>query len=154
MELGGIVAFLRSNRGPWTRRVWTPFFQLCAVGLLARFSYQMARSPVLPRFAQDLGAAPQLIGLILGASTITGILIKLPAGAVSDVIGRKRMLLLGMLFFAIPPFLYPFVQGPIGLLFLRLLHGFATAIFSPVSSAVVADMFHENRGERLGRSVR
>ncbi len=132
------------------RRIWTPFIQLCAVGLLARFSYQMARSPVLPRFAQDLGATPQLIGFILGASTITGIFIKLPAGALSDVLGRKRMLLLGILFFAVPPFLYPLVQEPIGLLFLRFLHGFATAIFSPVTSAAVADLFQEDRGERLG----
>lgn len=59
----------------------TPFLTLILAGLLARCSYQMARSPVLPRFAQDLGAAPELIGLIVAASTISGVLIKLPAGA-------------------------------------------------------------------------
>src|SRR5574337_1611839 len=102
-------------------RMWTPFVQLCAVSLLARLSYQMARSPVLPRFAQDLGAAPELIGLIVAASTITGIFIKLPAGALSDVFGRKRMMLLGCLFFAAPPFFYPFVRLPSTLLTLRFL---------------------------------
>ncbi|MBI3990244.1 MAG: MFS transporter [candidate division NC10 bacterium] len=131
-------------------RIWTPFFQLCAVGLLARLGYQMARSPVLPRFAQDLGAAPELLGLIVAASTITGVFIKLPAGALSDVLGRKRMLLLGTLFFAGPPFLYPFVHSPGALLALRFLHGFATAIFSPVASAYVADLAQKGRGEKLG----
>ncbi len=68
----------------------SPFLTLIIAGLLSRFSYQMARSPVLPRFAQDLGSSPELIGLIVAASTITGIFIKLPAGALSDILGRKR----------------------------------------------------------------
>ena len=131
-------------------KVWTPFAQLCAINLLARLGYQMARSPVLPRFAQDLGAAPELLGLIVAASTITGVFIKLPAGALSDVLGRRRMLLLGALFFAGPPFLYPFVHRPATLLLLRFLHGFATAIFSPVASAYVAHLAQRGRGERLG----
>ncbi len=78
----------------------TPFITLALAGFLARFGYQMDRSPVRPRFAQDLGAAPELIGLIVAASTITGVVIKLPAGALSDIFGRKRMMLLGCLFFA------------------------------------------------------
>ena len=128
----------------------TPFLTLVIASLLSRLSYQMARSPVLPRFAQDLGSSPELIGLIVAASTITGIFIKLPAGALSDILGRRRMMLLGTVFFALPPFLYPLVFEPLTLLALRFLHGFATAIFSPVASAYVADLFQEGRGEKLG----
>src|SRR5437899_4691852 len=128
----------------------TPFVTLVLASFLARFGYQMARSPVLPRFAQDLGASPELLGLIFAASTITGVVIKLPAGALSDVLGRKRMMLLGCLFFAAPPFLYPFVRSPGALLALRFLHGFATAIFSPVASAFVANLFARGRGQKLG----
>jgi MFS transporter, DHA1 family, multidrug resistance protein len=128
----------------------TPFIVLVLASLLSRFSYQMARSPVLPRFAQDLGSSPELIGLIVAASTITGIFIKLPAGALSDVLGRRRMMLLGSLFFALPPFFYPFITDAPGLLVLRFVHGFATAIFSPVASAYVADLFQKGRGEKLG----
>ena len=128
----------------------SPFLALVLAGFLARVGYQMARSPVLPRFAQDLGATPELIGVIVAASTVTGVVIKLPAGALSDVLGRKRMMLLGCAFFAAPPFLYPFVQSPGALLALRFLHGFATAIFSPVASAFVADLSQRGRGERLG----
>lgn len=128
----------------------TPFLTLVLAGMVARLGYQMARSPVLPRFAQDLGAAPELIGLIVAASTITGVAIKLPAGAISDLLGRKRMMLLGCVFFAGPPFLYPLVHSLGALLALRFLHGFATAIFSPVASAFVADLSRRARGERLG----
>ena len=128
----------------------TPLITLVLASFLARFGYQMARSPALPRFAQDLGAAPEMLGLIVAASTITGVVIKLPAGALSDVLGRKRMMLLGCLFFAAPPFLYPFVYSASALLALRFLHGFATAIFGPVASAYVADLSEQGRGEKLG----
>ena len=101
----------------------TPFLIVLIASLLARFSYQMARSPVLPRFAQDLGSSPELIGLIVAASTVTGILVKLSAGALSDILGRRRMMLLGTLFFAGPPFLYPLVTEPFALLLIRFLHG-------------------------------
>jgi DHA1 family multidrug resistance protein-like MFS transporter len=105
---------------------------------------------VLPIFATDLGATPELLGVIVAASTITGVFFKLPSGALSDVLGRKRMMVLGALFFAVPPFLYPFVHDPWSLLALRFVHGFATAIFSPVASAYVASLAETGRGARLG----
>ncbi|OAF07736.1 hypothetical protein AYJ54_16650 [Bradyrhizobium centrolobii] len=126
------------------------FVAVVVASLLARTSYQMARSPVLPTFAANLGASPEFIGVIVAASTITGIFFKLPSGALSDVLGRKRMMVIGALFFAAPPFLYPSVQEPWSLLALRFVHGFATAIFSPVASAYVASLTESGRGARLG----
>src|SRR5438552_3446861 len=126
------------------------FVAILFASLLSRLGYQMARSPVLPSFAADLGALPELIGIIVAASTITGVFVKLPAGALSDVLGKKRMMVLGALFFALPPFLYPFVHDAWSLLALRFVHGFATAIFSPVASAYVARLAERGRGARLG----
>jgi MFS family permease len=126
------------------------FVAVVFASLLSRLGYQMARSPVLPRFAEDLGATPELLGVIVAASTITGVFFKLPAGALSDMLGRKRMMVLGALFFAFPPFFYPFVDDPWSLLWLRFVHGFATAIFAPVASAYVAGIATEGRGARLG----
>ncbi len=126
------------------------FVAIVLASLLSRLGYQMARSPVLPAFAADLGALPELIGVIVAASTLTGVFFKLPSGALSDVVGRKRMMILGALFFAAPPFLYLFVDDPWSLLVLRFVHGFATAIFSPVASAYVASLSETGRGARLG----
>jgi len=126
------------------------FLAIVLASLTARLGYQMARSPVLPQFAADLGAAPELLGLIVGASTVTGVFLKLPAGALSDVLGRRRMLIAGALFFALPPFFYPLIAEPYGLLALRFVHGTATAVFSPVAAAYVADLARAERGARLG----
>jgi DHA1 family multidrug resistance protein-like MFS transporter len=119
--------------------------QLCAAGFLAYCSYAMCRSPLLPLFARDLGADARLVGLVVGASTLTGVVLKLPAGAWSDVLGRRALLVAGALVFAITPFTYVPVSGLGLLIALRVLHGSATAIFGPVASASLSDIAPANR---------
>lgn len=122
---------------------------LCTVGFLARFSYALARNPVLPLFALFLGAGPEAIGLAVGVSTVTGIFFKLPAGALSDVIGRRRTMLAGLVVFGVMPFAYLFITSYPALIAVRFLHGLATAIYGPVAMAVVADVAGARKGEML-----
>jgi MFS family permease len=129
--------------------ILSPFNALCSVGFFARLSYALARSPVLPLFALYLGAGPEAIGFAVGISTVTGIFFKLPAGALSDVIGRKRTMMVGLLFFAFMPFTYLLVKDYNLLIIIRFLHGLATAIYGPVSMAVVADIAGAKKGEML-----
>lgn len=127
----------------------SPFTALCSVGFFARLSYALARSPVLPLFALYLGAGPEAIGFAVGISTVTGIFFKLPSGALSDIIGRKRTMLIGLLFFAFMPFAYLLVKNYNLLIIIRFVHGLATAIYGPVSMAVVADIAGRKKGEML-----
>ena len=62
-------------------KILSPFIALYTVGFFARFSYALARSPVLPLFALYLGAGPEAIGFAVGISTVTGIFFKLPSVA-------------------------------------------------------------------------
>lgn len=127
-----------------TRRAGSPagtaFGRLCAIGFLAYCSYAICRTPLLPLFARDLGATPPMVGFVVGASTLTGILVKLPAGAWSDVLGRRPLLLLGTIVFATMPFTYLGVTSLAALVAVRFVHGSATAIFGPVASAGVSDV--------------
>ncbi len=127
----------------------SPFAALCTVGFFARLSYALARSPVLPLFALYLGAGPEAIGFAVGISTVTGIFFKLPAGALSDIIGRKRTMLIGLVVFAVMPFTYLLVHDYRLLVIIRFIHGLATAIYGPVSMAVVADVAGAKKGEML-----
>jgi MFS transporter, DHA1 family, multidrug resistance protein len=130
-------------------RALSQFSALCSVGFFARLSYALARSPVLPLFALSLGAGPEAIGFAVGISTVTGIFFKLPAGALSDIIGRRRTMLIGLLFFAFTPFAYLGVHSYEPLVLIRFLHGMATAVYGPVSMAVVADVARAKKGELL-----
>ena len=114
--------------------------RMCAAGFVAYCSYSICRAPLLPLFARDLGAGPSLVGLVMGASTLTGVFLKLPAGALSDLFGRKRLLIAGAVVFATLPFTYLGASTLAWLAVLRFLHGSATAIFSPVASACLADI--------------
>ncbi len=119
--------------------------------MLTYFSYALSRSPIIPLYARSLGASPQLIGWVVAASTITGIAVKLPAGALSDYFGRRAMLLIGTCFFAFTPFFYLYASSVASLLILRIIHGNATAIFGPSASAVISDITERSRrGIRLG----
>jgi len=114
--------------------------RLCAAGFVAYCSYSICRTPLLPLFARELGAGPSLIGFVMGASTLTGVLVKLPAGALSDVFGRRRLLIAGALVFATLPFTYLGASTLAVLILLRFAHGSATAIFGPVASASLSDI--------------
>lgn len=130
-------------------KILSPFTSLCTVGFFARFSYALARSPVLPLFALYLGAGPEAIGFAVGISTVTGIFFKLPSGALSDIIGRKKTMLIGLFVFAFTPFAYIFIKDYSMLVLIRFIHGFATAIYGPVSMAVVIDIAGGKKGEML-----
>jgi MFS family permease len=47
-----------------------------------------------------------LLGIVASASTIPGILISLPAASLSDIFGRRKILLFSAFVFASAPFLY------------------------------------------------
>jgi len=128
----------------------SPFLLLCTTGLFAIFSSTMSKNPALPLFAKDLGATEANIGFIAAASTVVGIFTSVPAGALSDLYGRRRVILASAFVFASAPFLYLLVTDPWQLALVRVYHGFATAIFGPVAMALVADLFSKGRGESMG----
>jgi MFS family permease len=126
------------------------FLLICTVGIFCFISYNMVRMPVLALFAEHLGAGPERVGLIVSVSTLTGVLLKLPSGALSDIYGRRFLLRIGVVAFGLPPFLYLFITDLNSLTALRFVHGLATAIFAPSALATVAELYRERRGAALG----
>lgn len=111
----------------------------------------MCRAPVLPLFARQLGAGPELVGLVAGASTLTGVVLKLPAGAISDAIGRRLVLFGAASVFALMPVAYLATTTLAALIAVRVLHGSATALFGPTASATLSDLAPASeRGRWLG----
>ncbi len=126
------------------------FFVLIAlIGGLAIFSSTLSKTPVLPLFAASLDATPAEIGWIVMASTLPGILISYPAGALSDHLGKRRVLLASLVVFATAPFLYLVIETAWQLMAVRFYHGFATAIFGTVASAAIAERYRADRAARL-----
>jgi MFS family permease len=126
------------------------FVLLCSIGGLAIFSSTIAKNPVLPILAQQIGADSVTIGEIAAASTVTGILASFPAGFLSDRWGRKPLLLTAGAVFCSAPLAYLLISTSLELALVRVYHGLATAIFGPVAMAYVTDLAATRRGEQLG----
>ena len=126
------------------------FFVLIAtIGAAAIFSSTLSKTPVLPLFAAELGATPAEIGWIVIASTIPGILISFPAGAISDLLGNRRVIIASLVVFATAPFFYLTISDGWQLMAVRFYHGFATAIFNTVATAALAAQYPARRAAVL-----
>jgi len=73
----------------------------------------------------------------------------MPAGVLADVLGKTRTLFLGLACFAVIPFAYLAVSTYQALVVVRFFHGFATAIYGPVSMAVIVSVAGVRRAEML-----
>ena len=130
-------------------RYLSPFVLLCLMGGLAAFSATMVRNPALPLFIASLGVDEGTLGIIAAASSAVGVVAGLPAGMLSDVWGRRRVILVSLSIFAVTPFLYLLVTTPEQLVLVRICHGLGSAILGPAAFAAVADAYRAGRGERM-----
>jgi len=119
------------------------------MGAFAILSSTMSKNPVLNPFAEALGTPEAFMGFVAAASTLPGVLISFPAGSLSDVIERRRVLLASTVVFASAPFFYLFVTSWWQLMLVRFYHGFATAIFIPVARAALAEQYPDRKGEKI-----
>jgi len=128
------------------------FFIISFIGFFAIFSSTMSKSPILPLFAESLMASEfemQFIGYVIAASTIPGILVSVIAGRLSDMYGRKKLILISTTIFASAPFFYLFATNIWILMVIRFYHGFSTAIFVPVAIAAIAESYPEKKGKYI-----
>lgn len=95
--------------------------------------------PLLALYATDFsGATPSLIGLALGVYGLSQALLQIPLGWLSDKIGRKPVIIGGLLVFALGSVVAASADSIYGIVFGRALQG-AGAIASTVM-ALVADL--------------
>lgn len=121
---------------------------------LANFLYYGAfylYIPVLPQYVEMLGGTPADIGLVGGAFGLSSFIIRPYLGKLANEWGRKRMMLLGAISFALLFLLFGRVTGVVPLVVLRLAHGVCLAMYLAASAAYIADYAPvDRRGEVLG----
>ena len=128
------------------------FFIISFIGFFALFSSTMSKSPILPLFALSLITSDfemQFFGYVIAASTVPGIIVSMVAGRLSDMYGRKKLIIVSTVIFASAPFLYYFATNIWILMIIRFYHGFSTAIFVPVAMAAIAESYPDNKGKYI-----
>ncbi len=123
---------------------------VCLAGFVGNISFSLL-FPVLPYYAQDMGASPSEVGLILASYSYVTAVALIPFGLLSDRIGHHRMLIIGIALYTMVPLLYPLASNLAQLGFICAFHGLACAVFSPAAIALALDTStQDRRGEALG----
>jgi DHA1 family multidrug resistance protein-like MFS transporter len=120
----------------------------CALGFASYVTSYM-RIPVVPLFAQDLGAGAVMVGFINSAFLLTSGVFAFPFGLLADRWGRKPVVTAGLLISAVTALLLAVSVAPWQLLVIYLFFGLGLAAIGPTLMAYVADL---SPASHLGRS--
>ncbi len=125
----------------------TPFERRAAISLASIYSLRMLGLfmilPVFALYAEHLeGVTPLLVGLAIGVYGLTQALLQIPFGMASDRVGRKPVIAVGLLIFAMGSVVAATADTIHGVILGRALQG-AGAVAAAVM-ALVADLTRED----------
>ncbi len=134
---------------PITRRAASPLFVLltastgCAMTVLDTNIVAI----VLPTIARDFGASFAEVEWVVSTYVLCFASLLLPAGAVADRFGRRRVFLFGIALFAIASLLCGLAPSAAALYLARAFQGVGAAFLLAPALAVIGHSFHDE-GER------
>ncbi|RWR11104.1 MFS transporter [Siminovitchia fortis] len=107
--------------------------------------------PVLPFYAEEMGASPAELGLLMAVYSLMQLLFAPMWGRVSDRIGRKPVMMIGIFGLAISFFMMALSSALWMLFAARIIGGFLSSANMPTVMAYVADITSdEDRGKGMG----
>lgn len=107
--------------------------------------------PVLPKYAGSFGVSYAVVGLTISAFGLARIIFDVPSGSLSDRVGRRPLIVSGILVFAVTGLLAAYAENIYHLVFARFLQGVGAAVFTTSAMAYVADVVPvSSRGRYLG----
>ncbi|MCT8336309.1 MFS transporter [Methanoculleus sp. Afa-1] len=108
-------------------------------------------SPLLPIYAENLGATGIWLGIIFSAFSLSRSVFMPIIGRISDRRGRKWIILIGMFAYAVLSLAYIVADSVYSLTAVRFAHGIASAMVVPIAMAYVADLSEKGReGSHMG----
>lgn len=96
--------------------------------------------PVTPTIMNELNLSGSIVGYMVAAFAVTQLLISPIAGRWVDQFGRKKMIVIGLLFFSLSELLFGIGQHVITLFISRMLGGVSAAFIMPAVTAYIADI--------------
>lgn len=121
--------------------------------VMISFLDTFSQLPIISPYAQDLGAGSLMMGLIVGMYSFSNMIGNIGAGQWIDRIGRKKILIFGMLIAAFSLLFYAFVTNPMQLLSVRFVHGIGGGLMIPAVFAYLGDRTGtDNRGKSMALS--
>ena len=107
--------------------------------------------PILPDLSRRLGASPTTIGLLFSSFGVSLLIVSIPMGAISDRVGRKFLMVVGLLALSASSILFAVANQLPWLFAARTVQGGADAVTWVVGFALIADLYGpKERGRVMG----
>lgn len=125
------MSLLLRNRGAILLLMLNIFLIFTGVGLVI---------PIMPSYMIELHINGSIVGMLVAAFSLTQLLFSPYAGRLTDSFGRKKMIVAGMILFAVSEWMFGVVSSPIFLFASRMLGGVGAALIMPAVMAYTADV--------------
>lgn len=136
------MALLLKNRGAMLLLMLNIFLAFTGIGLVV---------PIMPTYMNELGIGGSVVGLLVAAFSLTQLLVSPFAGRLSDKMGRKKIIVGGLIVFALSELLFGVADASWVLFISRMLGGIGAAMIMPAVMAYVADTTtSEERAQGMG----
>jgi MFS transporter, DHA1 family, multidrug resistance protein len=108
-------------------------------------------NPVLPQYAKSFGVNIAMIGLIITAFGVTRMVADIPASRLTTRIGRRPVMIIGLVFVILSAFGAGLTNSYWGLLVSWGIHGIGASLFIVAAMLMLADISSTgNRGQMMG----
>lgn len=135
------MSLLLRNRGAMLLVMLNIFLAFTGIGLVV---------PIMPTYMNELGITGSTVGLLVASFSLAQLLVSPFAGRLSDRIGRKKVIVAGLIVFAFSELLFGLANVSWLLFVSRLLGGVGAALIMPAVMAYVADTTSFEESERHG----
>lgn len=124
-----------------------PFNYALLVYSIVFFSFfdLFAQLPVMSTFATSVGASAFVAGFVIGLYSLSNTLGNIISGILTDKVGPFKMLMVGLLLSSGALLLYHFVEEPIFLIVVRIIHGFVAGLIVPAAFTFSANTTLSNK---------
>jgi MFS family permease len=96
--------------------------------------------PLLPLYlTEHLNASVKLVGAVVAAFALVETFLKAGWGSVADRVGRRPLIVAGLLLSSVAPLLMSVLRNPVLFVPLRLIDGAGSSALWPAASAIMAD---------------
>jgi EmrB/QacA subfamily drug resistance transporter len=107
----------------------------------------------LPHIQQDLGFTPSSLQWVVSAYTLLFGGFLLLGGRAADLIGRRRLFVVGLLVFGVTSLVAGLAQTPDQLIVMRAVQGLGGAMLSPAAFAILTVTFAHGRDRNVAMGV-
>ena len=132
----------KSNQFALYLLMFNIFIAMAGIGLVV---------PIMPQYLETFGVAGQALGFIIASFAFGQFIFSPIAGDLSDTIGRKKLIIAGLIIFSASQLWFGLATHQWMLYVARFISGIGGAFLIPSTMAFVADITSvENRGKGMG----